>query len=429
MAAGVGNSVNAVFRRADEGGLMVAKGLDHGFGIADGHADAEGEQQREVRDLAPPGSWSESLLGNHVKDDDRYRGEKENRHIDDVVGELAEIRLPLLVRVDQEAKDDEQKVCEIGSEVGSRFHFHIKRYLCAPDGGQYFFADLDGPLGPAVLLALETVHVDRKFSRGFDLIEEDETPALELGAVAEIHVFGQCVVLPTSGISDARFAPDPAGAIEGEESARAVACGLLQFQMAVEKHGLDAGQHVECAVQVAPSGLDHPNVGIGEVMDGFFEQFRFWHEIGVQNQKVFALGGFGAVFQCSRLEPGAIGAVDVFRIETALFQAINTGPADVHGLVGGIIEQLDLDFVLRVIKSGNRIEQAVHDVHFIEDRKLHGHQRQIIEFAGWARAVADVLEVEENDRQAVGTIAGKAEKDEDVADVPNGRCPVHGNVG
>ena len=61
-------------------------------------------------------------------------------------------------------------------------------------------------LGPAVLLRLEGVHLHRHFGRGDEVGQEDELPALQLRAVAQVEIFGQRVVLPAAGIVDGRAA-------------------------------------------------------------------------------------------------------------------------------------------------------------------------------------------------------------------------------
>ena len=56
----------------------------------------------------------------------------------------------------------------------------------APDAREQFFAGLDRPFGPAMLLRFEAVHVDRQFCRRHDIVEENKLPAFELRAIAEI---------------------------------------------------------------------------------------------------------------------------------------------------------------------------------------------------------------------------------------------------
>src|SRR5256885_3870029 len=98
----------------------------------------------------------------------------------------------------------------------------------APDAGQQFFAGLNGSLCPAMLLRFETVHVHRQFRRCHHVGKEDELPAPKLRAIAEIEILGQSVVLPTTGLFDARFAPETGGAGKIKKKAAPAARDLLQ---------------------------------------------------------------------------------------------------------------------------------------------------------------------------------------------------------
>ena len=57
-----------------------------------------------------------------------------------------------------------------------------------------------------MLLRFERVHLDRQFRRRHVVGQEDELPAAQLRAIAEIEIFGQRVVLPAAGIHDRRRA-------------------------------------------------------------------------------------------------------------------------------------------------------------------------------------------------------------------------------
>ena len=252
-----------------------------------------------------------------------------------------------------------------------------------------------------MLLAFEAVHIHRKLGRGLNVIEEDEPPALELGAVAEIHVLGEGVVLPTACVGDAGFPPDAGGAVEGEKASGTVPCGLLKLKVPVEEHRLNAGEDVERAVEVTPAGLDHADLVVGEIVDRFLQDIRIRDEIRVEDEKVFPFCEAGAVFKRACLVAGAVGAVDVLGIESLGYQAGDPIAADLHGAVGGVVQKLDLNLVLRIIDLGNGIQQAIHHVHFIENRELDGHQRQIRKHLHRHRLFAGVLEVEEDDGEAV----------------------------
>src|SRR3954452_8291122 len=98
-----------------------------------------------------------------------------------------------------------------------RFDFDHQRERAAPDRGQELLARLNGALRPAMLLRFESVHVDGQFSRGDHVGKENEFPAGELGAVTQVKIFGQRVVLPATSFIDARPTPETGGAVKVEK--------------------------------------------------------------------------------------------------------------------------------------------------------------------------------------------------------------------
>ena len=91
-----------------------------------------------------------------------------------------------------------------------------------------------------MLLVFKSSHIDWKLSRGFNFFKKDELPALELGAVAKVHVLCKGVVLPSSGVNNRLLTPNSTGAVEGEESTGTITGGLLKLKVAVQKKGLNA---------------------------------------------------------------------------------------------------------------------------------------------------------------------------------------------
>jgi hypothetical protein len=49
-------------------------------------------------------------------------------------------------------------------------------------------------------------------------------------------------------------------------------------------------------MRVLPACLDHTDIVIGEIMDGFMKYVRIWDKIRIQNEEIVAFGGFGAIF-------------------------------------------------------------------------------------------------------------------------------------
>src|SRR5215217_7001166 len=90
-----------------------------------------------------------------------------------------------------------------------------------------------------MLLRFEGVHLDRHFRRRNQIRHEDESPAAQLGAITEIEILGQGVVLPAAGIGNRGPSPHSGGAVEIEESAGAVTPAMLEHEMAVEENRLN----------------------------------------------------------------------------------------------------------------------------------------------------------------------------------------------
>jgi hypothetical protein len=141
-----------------------------------------------------------------------------------------------------------------------------------------------------MLLRFEAIHIDWQFSRRDDIRQKNEFPTDELGAIAQIEIFGERVVLPAAGIDNARFSPEPSRAIEIEKTSAATPGGLFQKQMAVQEHGLNAGEQRVTPIQMSPARLDHPDLGVSEEMDRVPEQIAARNEIRVEDANEFAFG-------------------------------------------------------------------------------------------------------------------------------------------
>ena len=250
--------------------------------------------------------------------------------------------------------------------------------------GQELAAGLDRAPCPAVLLALVGVDLGWQLSWHDELGQVEELPTLELRAVGEVEVFGQCVVGPAAGVLDRPAAPDAGGAVEVEETAAALTSRVLDHEVAVEQDRLDPGQQRIVAVQVTPARLHHAHFGIGEVGHGLPEEFRVGHKIGVENRHQLA---------ASHLEPGRQGpgleAVPVRTVEVMNVEALGGEPPDLAVqdlpcLVDRIVKDLDFQPIPGIIQAADGLHKALGHVHLVEDRKLDGHDWPLFRgFALW----------------------------------------------
>ena len=88
--------------------------------------------------------------------------------------------------------------------------------------------------------------------------------------------------------------------------------------MPVQEHRLDSCQGIVSAVDVLPSRLDHTDIFVGKVMNGFVKHIWLRHEVRVQNEEIIALGTLCAFFQCASFEASAVRAVYVLCVKTQL---------------------------------------------------------------------------------------------------------------
>ena len=148
-----------------------------------------------------------------------------------------------------------------------RFEFYCEREVASPDCGKQFLTSLDRTLRPTVLLRLEAVHIHRQLSRCDHVRKEDELPARKLRAITQIQVFRERVMLPAACFLDAGASPQTSRSIEIEETPAAASRRLLQQEMPIEKHRLDAREQRVAAIEMAPTCLDHSHLRVGKKMD------------------------------------------------------------------------------------------------------------------------------------------------------------------
>ncbi len=147
-------------------------------------------------------------------------------------------------------------------------------------------------LGPAVLLALEAVHVRRQFRGHDDVREVNEAPALHLRAVAQVHVLGERVMLPAAGVDDAPLAPDAGGAVEVEEECRrgCAPSAPARGDRRASSPGAGSGAIGPCS-KWPQRACTMPTCSSVKWWIIFLQQVRRRHEIRVENEQELALRG------------------------------------------------------------------------------------------------------------------------------------------
>ena len=100
---------------------------------------------------------------------------------------------------------------------------------------------------------------------------------------------------------------------------------------------------------MAPARLDHAHLRIGEKMDRLPQKIGLRDKVGVQEYKQNHSQRTQARSPGARFEPSAIDAVDQLDIEPPLLQILHAGGGQFARVVGGIVQNLDLQQFPRII--------------------------------------------------------------------------------
>ena len=173
---------------------------------------------------------------------------------------------------------------------------------------------------------------------------------------------------------------------------------------------------------MAPTGLDHADLRIGEKMDRPLKQVWRRDEIGIENANKLTGSRFEPDGKRTGLESGPVDAMNQLNIEPALSQFFRTRCSHFARIVGRIVQHLDLQQISWVIELTDRTQKALHYVNFIKNRKLNRYFWQLPKLAGRNRRAFAVLEEEVNDEIPVNSVGRKANEHGEVTRRPNHRA-------
>ena len=140
-------------------------------------------------------------------------------------------------------------------------------------------------------------------------------------------------------------------------------------------------------------------------------------EIGVEDRHQLAGGGLQPFLQRAGLEAVAVGAVvildGVAQRPVALHQRLGEG----RGIVGGIVQHLNLQQFLGILDLDHLFDQPLHHVALVVKRKLDGHRRQLFEaLRRPGSGLLPVLEIRADDLVAVDAVNREDDQNREVGD-------------
>src|SRR6266699_5933417 len=96
--------------------------------------------------------------------------------------------------------------------------------------------------------------------------------------------------------------------------------------------------------------------------------------------------------------------------------AFDAAPRDFLGLIGGIVQHLYFEQTRWIIQPRNGLDQPLHDVPFVIDRKLYSYLRPAGRLGGFAGNVGTMLGVAINQQIAMETGGREQSPDNEIRD-------------
>ena len=237
----------------------------------------------------------------------------------------------------------------------------------APDRPDQLAGALGEALVPAVLLGPPGGQPVGQLARHPDAEKDRGAPALEMDAIAEVEILGQGIGMPAPGIIDGAPAPQAASAVEGHVEIGPGPRALLDGEMRVQRQRLGAGQEILPRVQMLPARLDQGQLRFGQQReDAAGEEIARGQEIGVEDGDELGIGLGEAVAQRPRLEARAIGAPHELGVDPPGAHPLHGDAGELGGVVGAVVQHLDLQPILGPVDRGRGLDQPVDDVALVD---------------------------------------------------------------
>ena len=131
-------------------------------------------------------------------------------------------------------------------------------------------------------------------------------------------------------------------------------------------------------VDVTPTSLNHADRRIYELADDTLQKIRLWDEVSVEDRNQLSVRLGEAMCQRSRLETGAGFAAQMLDVHSVCPQPAHDASHSMRGVVGRVVEHLNLESVLGVIECRRRQDHALGDVALVVERQLYGDRGQLL---------------------------------------------------
>jgi hypothetical protein len=175
----------------------------------------------------------------------------------------------------------------------------------------------------------------------------------------------------------------------------------------------DAREHGVVGIQVTPPGLHHPHPGILEVGNRFAEEPRRRDEVRVEDREQGSSRPLEPELERAGLVSLARRASEMHGVDAPGPELRDDPCRDPDRLVRRVVEELDLEAIGRVVERRRRREEPFHDVPFVVDGKLDGHDRPGLGIRG-KRGRRLILAVEQDEMQPMEPVCREDDPDREM---------------
>src|ERR1700683_1898571 len=147
---------------------------------------------------------------------------------------------------------------------------------------------------------------------------------------------------------------------------------MLDDEVSVQQNGFDFRERGIIAIDIAPARLHHGELFVREIGHRAAQKIRGRNKIRIEDGHKFTGRRFQAFLQRTGFIAFAVVAMDVTNGHSEGPVAFYTVAGDLAGLVGRIVENLNLEQLARIVELRNGFDKPFDDVAFVINGELNG---------------------------------------------------------
>ena len=153
---------------------------------------------------------------------------------------------------------------------------------------------------------------------------------------------------------------------------------LFDAEMGVERHHLHLGQRIFVRIEKIETRLHEGRVRLGEERPHAAPQeIHRRYVVDIENGEIIVRRLLHGLMQGAALVAAAVGTLQRHDVEAPGAQFRRYRACQFGGLVGAVVEDLDMQLVARPVEGRRGLDATAHDGTFVEGRDLHDDMRQL----------------------------------------------------